>query len=56
MNRAPGNSITDDDVRANGADGVVCLRQMFDSEWPDLPTGAYPDYDALFPIVWEQRS
>ncbi len=56
MNGAPGNTTTDDDVRAYGEDAVVCLRQMFNSEWPDLPTGAYPDYDALFPIVWEQRS
>ncbi len=33
MNRAPANAITEDDIRAYDEDGVVCLRQMFDSEW-----------------------
>ncbi len=23
-------------------------------EWPDLPKGAFPDDDALFPVVWER--
>ncbi len=23
-------------------------------EWPDLPKGAYPDDDSLFPVIWER--
>jgi hypothetical protein len=23
-------------------------------EWPDLAPGAYPDDDALFPVIWQR--
>ncbi len=36
MNRSPLNPITQQHVDDYERDGVVCLRQMFDSEWIDL--------------------
>ena len=35
MNRNPLRPVTDADIRAYEADGVVCLKGMFDREWTD---------------------
>jgi ectoine hydroxylase-related dioxygenase (phytanoyl-CoA dioxygenase family) len=33
MNRSPLREITDDEIRRYDADGIVCLRGMFDADW-----------------------
>ena len=44
MNRQPARTITDADVSAYNDDGVVCLRQMFDSDWVERMGAASLSY------------